>query len=222
MAATCRRLGTIPRLQKRQRQILGRDCRTRCTYCIPRGRPLTSSSEKAIRMRHSDFHSPSSFPLLFFAGLAFTAPPQTATPAVEKMTCGTGPVVVKKALTQVPAVSSTTIDMDTGTATVTFDPDQPQPHGFPRRRPRQSAPRSSSSNRDRRYFRVHADLPELRASATGDNADGAHASIFTSARIAHPAKNLDCAWVCFVVIVLHACHLDQGCMTALRLEELVF
>lgn len=32
------------------------------------------------------------------------------------------PVVVKKALTRVPGVTSTTIDLDAKTATVTFDP----------------------------------------------------------------------------------------------------
>ncbi|MGO9946506.1 MAG: mercury resistance system periplasmic binding protein MerP [Steroidobacteraceae bacterium] len=58
------------------------------------------------------------------ASAAFGAPPQTATLAVENMTCGTCPIVVKKALERVPGVSATTIDFDKKTATVTFDPDK--------------------------------------------------------------------------------------------------
>jgi periplasmic mercuric ion binding protein len=61
---------------------------------------------------------------LVAAGVAFAAPPQTATLAVENMTCGTCPIVVKKALERVPGVSSTTVDFDKKTATVTFDPDK--------------------------------------------------------------------------------------------------
>ncbi len=64
------------------------------------------------------------FGMLVAAGVAFAAPPQTATLAVENMTCGTCPVVVKKALERVPGVSSTTVDFDKKTATVTFDPDK--------------------------------------------------------------------------------------------------
>ncbi len=75
-------------------------------------------------MRHSIVNSLSSLSLLLVAGAAWAAPPQTATLAVEKMTCGTCPVVVKKALTKVPGVTSTKIDMDAKTATVTFDPDK--------------------------------------------------------------------------------------------------
>lgn len=75
-------------------------------------------------MRQSIFNTLASLSLLFVAGSALAAPPQTATLAVEKMTCGTCPVVVKKALTRVPGVTSTTIDLDAKTATVTFDPDK--------------------------------------------------------------------------------------------------
>jgi mercuric ion transport protein len=57
------------------------------------------------------------------AGVAFAAPPQTATLAVENMTCGTCPIVVKKALERVRGVSSTSVDFNRKTATVTFDPD---------------------------------------------------------------------------------------------------
>ncbi len=58
------------------------------------------------------------------AGAAFAAPPQTANLAVENMTCGTCPIVVKKALERVPGVSATMVDFDKKTATVTFDPDK--------------------------------------------------------------------------------------------------
>jgi mercuric ion binding protein len=69
----------------------------------------------------------SSFPLsgmLLAAGVAFAGPPQTATLAVENMTCGTCPIVVKKALEKVPGVSAAAVDFDKKTATVTFDPDK--------------------------------------------------------------------------------------------------
>jgi mercuric ion binding protein len=69
----------------------------------------------------------SSMPVLgmfLLAGGALAASPQTATLAVENMTCGTCPIVVKKALERVPGVSSTTVDFDKKTATVTFDPDK--------------------------------------------------------------------------------------------------
>ncbi len=71
--------------------------------------------------------TPGSLPLLgmmLATGVAFAAPPQTATLAVENMTCGACPIVVKKALERVPGVSSTSVDFDKKTATVTFDPDK--------------------------------------------------------------------------------------------------
>jgi mercuric ion binding protein len=61
---------------------------------------------------------------LIATGIAFAAPPQTTTLAVENMTCGTCPIVVKKALERVPGVTSTSVDFDKKTATVTFDPDK--------------------------------------------------------------------------------------------------
>jgi mercuric ion binding protein len=64
------------------------------------------------------------FGMLLAAGVASAAPPNTVTLAVENMTCGTCPIVVRKALERVPGVSSTTIDFDKKTATVTFDPDK--------------------------------------------------------------------------------------------------
>jgi mercuric ion binding protein len=71
--------------------------------------------------------TPGSLPLLgllLATGIAFAAPPQTATLAVENMTCGACPIVVKKALERMPGVSSTSVDFDKKTATVTFDPDK--------------------------------------------------------------------------------------------------
>jgi periplasmic mercuric ion binding protein len=62
--------------------------------------------------------------MLLAAAVAFAAPPHTVTLAVENMTCGTCPIVVKKALERVPGVSSTSVDFDKKTATVTFDPDK--------------------------------------------------------------------------------------------------
>jgi mercuric ion binding protein len=64
------------------------------------------------------------FGMLLAAGVASAAPPNTVTLAVENMTCGTCPIVVRKALERVPGVSSTTVDFDKKTATVTFDPDK--------------------------------------------------------------------------------------------------
>jgi mercuric ion binding protein len=64
------------------------------------------------------------FGMLLAASLAYAAPPHTVTLAVENMTCGTCPIVVRKALERVPGVSSTAIDFDKKTATVTFDPDK--------------------------------------------------------------------------------------------------
>ena len=62
--------------------------------------------------------------MLLAAGLASAAPPHTVTLAVENMTCGTCPIVVRKALERVPGVNSATVDFDKKTATVTFDPDK--------------------------------------------------------------------------------------------------
>jgi periplasmic mercuric ion binding protein len=60
---------------------------------------------------------------LIAAGVA-SAAPQTTTLAVENMTCGTCPIVVKKALERVPGLTSTSVDFDKKTATVTFDPNR--------------------------------------------------------------------------------------------------
>jgi len=63
------------------------------------------------------FRSVSLLSLLICAGVTFAAPPQTATLAVENMTCGTCPIVVKKALERVPGVTSTSVDFGKKTAT---------------------------------------------------------------------------------------------------------
>jgi mercuric ion binding protein len=75
-------------------------------------------------MRRSTLGSLSLASMLIAAGVARAAPPQTATLAVENMTCGACPIVVKKALERLPGVSSTTVDFDKKTATVTFDPER--------------------------------------------------------------------------------------------------
>ena len=62
--------------------------------------------------------------MLLAAGVAFAVPPHTVTLAVDNMTRGTCPIVVRKALEHVPGVTSTAIDFDKKTATVTFDPDK--------------------------------------------------------------------------------------------------
>ena len=61
---------------------------------------------------------------LIGAQVALAASSQSVTLAVENMTCGTCPIVVKKALLRVQGVSSTTVDFEKKTATVTFDPDK--------------------------------------------------------------------------------------------------
>ena len=75
-------------------------------------------------MRRVTLVSQALFGMLLAAGVAFAAPPRTVTLDVENMTCGTCPIVVKKALERVPGVSSTSVDFDKKTATVTFDPDK--------------------------------------------------------------------------------------------------
>src|SRR5258707_696946 len=56
--------------------------------------------------------------------LCCVAPLVLLTLAVDNMTCGTCPIVVKKALERVQGVTSTSVDFDKKTATVTFDPDK--------------------------------------------------------------------------------------------------
>lgn len=85
-------------------------------------RPITDRLEEKRVMRRLTFDSVSPFSMLISSGVALAAAPQTVTLAVGNMTCGTCPILVKKALGRVPGVSSTTVDFDGKTATVTFDP----------------------------------------------------------------------------------------------------
>jgi mercuric ion binding protein len=62
--------------------------------------------------------------LIWVASAAFAGPPRTVTLQVQNMTCGTCPIVVRKALQRVAGVSSASVDFARKTATVTFDPDQ--------------------------------------------------------------------------------------------------
>ena len=75
-------------------------------------------------MRRFTLSSMPALGMFLLAGGALAASPQTATLAVENMTCGTCPIVVKKALEKVPGVSAAAVDFDKKTATVTFDPDK--------------------------------------------------------------------------------------------------
>jgi len=64
---------------------------------------------------------------LLFASLAAAEPPRTVTLDVRNMTCGTCPLVVRKALECVPGVSAAAVDFEHKTATVTFDPNRVKP-----------------------------------------------------------------------------------------------
>jgi periplasmic mercuric ion binding protein len=75
-------------------------------------------------MRFFAFGSLPVLGMLFASGGVLAAPPQTATLAVENMTCGTCPIVVKRALEKVPGVTATAVNFDQKTFTVTFDPDK--------------------------------------------------------------------------------------------------
>lgn len=61
---------------------------------------------------------------MLLATAAIAGPPRTVTLQVQRMTCETCPIVVRKALQRVPGVSSARVDFALKTATVTFDPDQ--------------------------------------------------------------------------------------------------
>jgi mercuric ion binding protein len=67
------------------------------------------------------------FGFLLLTGSAIAAEPHTATLGVEHMTCATCPITVRKALSQVPGVAESTVDMKAKTATVTFDPARTTP-----------------------------------------------------------------------------------------------
>ena len=64
---------------------------------------------------------------MFLSTVTLAAPPRTVTLQVQNMTCGTCPIVVRKALERVPGVSTAKVDLDKKTATVSFDPDRVKP-----------------------------------------------------------------------------------------------
>jgi periplasmic mercuric ion binding protein len=64
---------------------------------------------------------------MLVAAVALAAQPRTVTLQVKNMTCGTCPIVVRRALERVPGVSAASINFDKKTATVTFDPDRVKP-----------------------------------------------------------------------------------------------
>lgn len=67
---------------------------------------------------------------IFLNGLvsvAMAAPPETVTLAVKNITSELCPVTVKKALKNVPEVSTVSIDYDKKTATMAFDPNKAKP-----------------------------------------------------------------------------------------------
>jgi mercuric ion binding protein len=55
------------------------------------------------------------------AGSSVAGESRTLTRGVEHMTCATCPITVRKALSRVPGMSGSTVDMKAHTATVTFD-----------------------------------------------------------------------------------------------------
>ena len=64
------------------------------------------------------------FALVGFATSSLSAEPDTEATvkfAVEKMTCATCPISVRKAMERVDGVKEVTVDFDSKTATVTFD-----------------------------------------------------------------------------------------------------
>lgn len=52
---------------------------------------------------------------------------QTVNFTVEKMTCATCPIAVRKAMSRVDGVTDVKVDLDSKTATVVFDPDLADP-----------------------------------------------------------------------------------------------
>ena len=75
-------------------------------------------------------HKTAFISLLLLSGWASAAEPRTVTLGVEHMTCATFPITVRKALSHVAGVSTSTVDMETHTATVTFDPTRTTPEAL--------------------------------------------------------------------------------------------
>ncbi len=121
-------------------------------------------------------HGSVSLAALIAAGTALAAPPQTTTLAVENMTCGTCPIVVKKALERVPRNNLQLVHLISTKRTAI-----PVTASIPARRTRrnslwprrkQAFPRRSFRNREHRHPGVGADLPQLRPRTARDHADG--------------------------------------------------
>ncbi|MBL0123625.1 MAG: cation transporter [Betaproteobacteria bacterium] len=64
---------------------------------------------------------------VLFSNFVLAAEPQSATLAVEGMTCAGCPITVKRLLKKVPGVSEVSVDAKTHLAQVKFDPDKTQP-----------------------------------------------------------------------------------------------
>jgi mercuric ion binding protein len=67
---------------------------------------------------------------LLLSGAALAAEPRTVTLGVEHMNCAACPITVRKALSHVAGVSTSTVDMSAHTATVTFDPTRTTPQAL--------------------------------------------------------------------------------------------
>ena len=92
----------IPPVRKRKRE-------TRAEKRRPRRRRQDDDDRQSQRRRAE-------------AQTVATATEQTVTFAVEKMTCGTCPITVRKAMEKVEGVKSVDVDFGAKTATVVFDP----------------------------------------------------------------------------------------------------
>lgn len=68
--------------------------------------------------------------LLLLAGPALAVEPRTVTLGVEHMTCAACPITVRKALSHVPGVTQSSVDMTAHTAAVTFDPARTTPEAL--------------------------------------------------------------------------------------------
>ena len=65
-------------------------------------------------------------------GGAGAAEPQSATLAIEGMTCASCPITVKKVLKKITGVTEASVDYKTGEAKVRFDPEKVQPEQLAR------------------------------------------------------------------------------------------
>lgn len=61
---------------------------------------------------------------ILWLGVAHASPPTTAVLHAANMTCPTCSITIEKALSRVPGVTRTEVDLKAGTVTVTFDADR--------------------------------------------------------------------------------------------------